>query len=330
MRESRITIEPLSNEVRDTYVTAGLERGKHGYQAINWTFESNPLPFAVARVDGRIVGISGYIRSKIQFGNSTGIAFQAVDSFVSPEMRGRGLFTQLACAYDNYASEVGADLVWGFPNDNAAPAWFGKLGWHKHGQVPFLIKPLRVGFFLRKIGITCDFPITNAIDQNILPVTKLGDWTDVLWEKTSTSIGISIVRDQSFLQHRLLASPQAKNYRIVADTDESSPSIVVTLEAHKHGGHIAYIMEALGESALLPLLMSEIGRLTARGVEIALAWSYPWSPNYRTFLKAGFVPLPEFLRPIRIWFGCTPKSPYAQQAILPELWYLSYLNSDGI
>jgi GNAT superfamily N-acetyltransferase len=149
MSDPVISIEPLSDELMDAYLASGMERGKSGRFAVEWAFGDNPAPFAVARHDGQIVGISGYIQSRMQFGSETGVAFQAVDSFVSESMRGKGIFTQLARAYDVHATSSGGDLVWGFPNDNAAPAWFGKLDWHSHGQVPFLIKPLRAGFFCR-------------------------------------------------------------------------------------------------------------------------------------------------------------------------------------
>lgn len=330
MVETVISIEPLSEDLLATYVSSGMERGKAGRKGIEWTFGQNPLPFAVAREIGAIVGVSGYIQTRIQFGDKTGTAVQAVDSFVSETMRGKGIFTRLARAYDAHARESGTDLVWGFPNDNAAAAWYGKLGWHRHGQVPLLIKPLRAGFFTSKLRLPVDFPLTLARDQNLSAISEIGDWVDVLWDKVAPTIGVCTIRDRAFLQHRLLNAPQGQEYRIVAATDPQCPALVAIREAKKHGAHIAYVMEALGGSALQPLLMSELGRLAANGVEIALAWSFPWSPNYRTLRKAGFMPLPERLRPIRIWFGTFPKSAHAALANKSGQWYLSYLDSDTV
>ena len=325
-----VTIESLTDELMDVYLTSGMERGRVGLSAVEWTFGNNPAPFAVARSGGQIVGISSYIQSLMQFGDVTGTSFQAVDSFVSKSMRGKGVFTHLARAYDDYSKEIGADLIWGFPNDNAAPAWFGKLGWHCHGQVPFLIKPLRSGFFARKLKLPIDFSLTRAQDQNLHPVCGIGDWGDALWDRVSSDIGVCVVRDRAFLNDRLFSGPHAEKYRIVADTDLIRPAIVATREAKKHGGHIAYVMEALGQQTLEPLLMSELGRLAARGVEIALTWSYPWSPNYQTLRKVGFLPLPRRLRPIHIWFGGTSKSYRAMCSNQAEQWYLSYLDSDTV
>lgn len=325
-----ISIEGLNDELMDAYLTSGMERSKAGRRAIEWAFGNNPTPFAVARYAGQIVGISSYIQSRMQFGDVTGTAFQAVDSFVSETMRGKGIFTRLARAYDDYSKEIGADLIWGFPNDNAAPTWFGKLGWHSHGQVPLLIKPLRAGFFARRFKLPIDFSLTLTRDQNLTPVSEVGEWGDALWDRSSPNIGVGVVRDQAFLNDRLFSCPQADQYRVVADTGPTRPAIVATREAKKHGGHIAYVMEALGQKGLEPLLMSELGRLATRGVEIALTWSYPYSPNYQTLRKAGFLPLPERLRPIHIWFGGIHKSYRAKCSNQSRQWYLSYLDSDTV
>ncbi|MBC7140424.1 MAG: GNAT family N-acetyltransferase [Defluviimonas sp.] len=330
MSEPVISIEPISEELLVAYMASGMERGKAGRQAIEWAFGGNTAPFAVARHDGAIVGISGYIQSRMQFGETGGTAVQAVDSFVSETMRGKGIFTRLARAYDAHARYSDTDLVWGFPNDNAAPAWYGKLGWHRHGQVPFMFKPLRAGFFSRKLKLPIDFPLTFARDQHIEAVTEIGDWGNTLWDKVAPNVGVGTIRDRAFLQHRLFDAPQASHYRVVADTAPVAPVLVATREMDKHGGRIAYVMEALGGTSLQPLLMSELGRLASNGVEIALAWSFPWSPNYPALRRAGFMPLPERLRPIRIWFGSAPKTAQADRANREGQWYLSYLDSDTV
>ncbi len=330
MTEAVISIEPLGEELVAAYVASGMERGMAGRRAMEWAFSGNPAPFAVARHGGMIVGMSGYIQSRMQFGENAGSAAQAVDTFVSESMRGQGIFTRLAQAYDEHARQSGTDLVWGFPNDNAAPAWFGKLGWHRHGQVPFMIKPLRTGFFFRKLRLPIDVPLTFARDQHVEAVTEIGEWGDALWDRVASKVGVGTIRDRAFLQHRICDAPQASQYRVVADTATNSPSLVATREADKHGGRIAYVMEALGGPSLLPLLMSELGRLASRGIEVALAWSYPWSPSYRDLRRAGFLPLPERLRPIRIWFGSAPRTTRAERANGERQWYLSYLDSDTV
>lgn len=329
MSELSISVEPLSDDILAAYVASGMDRAKKGRIGLDWAFQGNQKPFAVARLDGEVVGISAYIRSSLNLSGRHGVALQAVDSFVFERARGKGVFTGLARAYERHAREEGADLVWGFPNANAAPAWFGKLNWNALGQVPFLIKPLRVGFLLRKLKLPLDFPVSFSSDQKISSISAFGEWSDALWSSLSEGIGCGTARDRSFLSHRLLKSPSASTYRIVA-SEQDRGAIVATTEAAKHGGHIGYLLEAMGHSDLDGLLASELGRLRDRGVEVVLAWSYPWSTNYRSLRKAGFFPLPERLRPIQIWFGSHPLSATATAAAEAKNWYLSYLDSDTI
>lgn len=330
MTDVVISVEDLNIGVLDAYAASGMERGKAGHKAIKWAFDGNKAAFSVARSAGKVVGLSSYIQSRMKFGTQKGSGFQAVDSFVTPDFRGLGLFTRLAENYAEHSKKNAADLIWGFPNDNAAPAWFGKLAWANHQQVPFLIKPLRAGYFLRKLRLGGDFPLSTSKDQNLDPVEAFDEWTDDLWDNYARDISCSTIRDRCFLTHRLLNAPQADQYRVVAERSSNGGAIVATRQAEKHGGHIAYLMEAMGTDLLRGVLTSELSRLRDQGAELALAWAYPWSPNYYTLRQCGFIPLPDKLRPIRIWFGGKEMSHKAECALRRASWYLSYLDSDTI
>lgn len=325
-----LDVEALSPDVLSLYRAGGLQRLSEGSAAIDWTFRDNPLPFCVARSGGQPVGLSAYVQTRMKLGAGTGIGLQAVDSYVAEAMRGQGLFSRLARSYADAAAARGADLIWGFPNDNAAPAWFGKLGWARHGQVPFLIRPLRAGYFLRRLGLRGDFPLGVRGGAERPPITGLGDWTDALWESFSQTIGCATIRDRAYLAHRLFDAPQAEQYRVVAEPSAEG-ALVATRKTERHGARLAYLMEAMGQpDSLSDLLRAELARLRADGTELALAWSLPWSPNYRTLRACGFLPLPERFRPIRIWFGARPVSPQGTPGAIRDSWYLSYLDSDTI
>lgn len=330
MSEFDISVEGLSQEIVDAYAIAELGRVQNGSSAMEWAFGNNPTPFAIARKNGKIVGVSAYSLSRMKFGDNIGTALQAIDSFVMPEARRQGLFSTLATAYRDHAEGSKMDLIWGFPNANAAPVWFNRMGWRSFGQVPFMIKPLRAGYFLRKIGLNLDFKILRTRDAKAEQVSSLGEWINPLWQQVANGVGVCKQRDVEYLSHRLFHSPDAGSYRVVVSAHESQGAMVASREMDKHGGKIAYLMEAFGENDLRPLLESELGRLADRGAELALAWSYPWSPNYPDLRKAGFVPLPERLRPIEIWAGASPISRVAVPAFTKENWYLSYLDSDTV
>jgi GNAT superfamily N-acetyltransferase len=329
---SSTDVEDLTAELIDFYRLNGLDRAEHGREGLQWSFEGTDQPFCVMRRGDEIVGLSAYIRSRFKLGGEVGSAFQAVDSFVSSSMRGKGVFTRLARAYSAHAEEAGVDLIWGFPNNNAAPAWFGKLGWTNFGQVPFLVRPLRAGYFLRRLRLPGDFRLSFARDRGLAPMTVAEPWIDDLWASYSATIRCAVLRDSATIQHRLFDGPHAASYRVVGDSqaDGSGGALVATREAAKHGGSIAYLMEAMGGTGLEDVLQSELARLRDRGMELVLAWSFPWSPNYRTLRRCGFVPFPTALRPIEIWFGAKSYSRRGAAADDPRNWYLSYLDSDTI
>jgi hypothetical protein len=325
-------LEPLGDEIVRAYETFGLDRRRNGRRAVEWTFASGTggyCPFSVVRSRQGIIGMSAYIRARIKLGDAEGIACQAVDSYVSEAARGKGMFTKLAAAFGREAPAAGIDVIWGFPNANAAPAWFGRLGWKSHGQVPFLFKPLRAGYFFRKIGASIDFPITRHRDHNLPAATGLDESVTEVWLRFSKRIGCAIVRDEHFLRHRLFGAPHSEEYRVVVET-EAEGAIVASRTVEKHGGKIGYILDAMGGKAIRGLLCSELGRMRAAGADVALAWCFPWSPNYGAYRGAGFLPLPERLRPIEIGFGSRAYSARGAITDRRESWYLSYLDSDGI
>jgi hypothetical protein len=132
----QISLEGTTPGLLAVYADFGLERAKQGAAGIEWTFDATGAPcppFCVARSGGRIIGLSANIAGRVKLEAEEGVAFQAVDSFVSEEVRGKRLFTRLASGFADAAAEAGVDVMWGFPNANAAPAWFGRLGWHNFG-----------------------------------------------------------------------------------------------------------------------------------------------------------------------------------------------------
>ncbi|MBX3497319.1 MAG: GNAT family N-acetyltransferase [Parvibaculum sp.] len=310
-----------------------LQRAAQGRAGIEWLFESRSGelgPFCVARSGGEIVGLSSYVPARIKLGSQEGQAYQAVDSYTAEQVRGMGLFGRLARSYGELAERNGADVIWGFPNRNAAPAWFGRLGWCNLGQVPFLIKPLRAGYLLRRLGLSIDFRTTWMRDSGLRPIVKFDDRIDGIWERHSQQIGCAIVRDRAALEHRIFASPNRGAYRVVLEGDGNDAALVVSRRERRHGAMIGYVMEAMGGKTLADTLRSEVARLADHGAEIALAWCYPWSPNRAAFRRAGFFAFPERLRPVEFNFGAKAYSAAGLSATSKTEWYLSYLDSDGM
>lgn len=325
-----LSIEPLSDDIRQSYRALLPHQVEQGFNFVDWKFGETPAGpgmFSVARNDGEIVGLSAYLNLPFRLGDALGQSYQAIDSIVAPAAQGKGLFARLARSFgDDMAEE--ADLIWGFPNANAAPIWFRRLGWTRHGYAPFLVKPLRSGYLLRRFGLPIDFRASLLRDRGATTVRHLDDRVDELWLRFSRTIGAAVERDRRYLEWRLFLAPN-RNYRVAFESGNDGGALVASTISEKHGGRIGYLMEAFGGSTTLKqVLRSEVGRMIEDGAEVALAWCYPWSPNYSVLRNAGFVPLPERFRPAEIHVGSRSYSSAAEGTNDVKSWYLSYLDSD--
>ena len=323
----RIALEPASDDLRAAYLRFGLDRAASGAAGLDWSF--GDAPFAVARLGGRVVGLSAYQPRRIALGAAEGRAFQAVDSYVDAAARGQGVFRRLADAFQAGAAGLGADVVWGLPNENAAPHWFGRGGWTDLGALPFVVRPLRASMLRRRLlggPPPPDHPAPGAPPD----AAVLGDWLDAAWDRFrggARGAAVAIRRDGAALRRRLLDGPDPASYRAWADPGDDG-ALVVTRTLARHGARICYVMEALGGRRLHGPLRAALAAARADGAEVALAWCPVHAPNRPTLRRAGFVTLPERLRPTRIRLGARAASDRGRIAEGAGAWYLSYLDSD--
>jgi hypothetical protein len=321
---------PYSEEIQRAYVELlpeqeqDVARGK-----LEWKFRHQPSgtgAISVARDQGgRILGLNGFMSGAFKVGGERERGFQSMDTIVSPEARGQGVFGKLLnCFYDR---SEGA-LLYGFPNLNSSPAFFGKLGWSHFGPVPMLIRPLRTGFFLKRVaGFLPDLPLPNLAPRlkSAEEIERFDASATEAWRRFSAGIGCAVERDSEYLNWRIADHP-SERYTILRSSDGA---FAVGNLSDKHGARIGYLMEAVGEApSLAPLIGECVHRMRSGGAEFVLAWCEPWSPNYRAFRKAGFLPLPTRLRPIVINFGARPVRSANPAITEPRSWYVSYLDSD--
>ena len=309
---------------------------------LKWRFRSNPhgeACFAVASKGGDVVGMIALVPTLLRTPTGNRHGYQAIDTVVHPSGQGRGLFVRMGRLAQDSA-EHGAEILWGFPNANAAPGWYGRLGWTNFGPVPLLMRPLRSSFLLGRIHArlrSMDLPLIRGrrISQRILDCgDRPGDCFGLLWERVKQDFGVAVDRDRRWIDWRLKQKPGA-DYRCVALKDDSGnlDAFVALKIADKHGARLCYVMDAIcarGRTAdLARLLHSELALAARSGAEAALAWCPRTAPNYRAYRKAGFVSVPSRLRPIEINFGARAlRDEFASTAASGADWYVSFLDSD--
>ena len=328
------SLEPFTDAVRDAYLKLLPDQEQLiASGKLEWKFRHNPAGagmVAVARSDGDIIGVNAFMPSGFSVRGDSALGYQSMDTIVMPAARGKGVFPALLNCF--YEQTHGA-LIYGFPNANSSPGFFGKLGWTHFGPVPILFRPLRTGYFLRRFGrLMPDFrvPLLSRFFEGAERITRFQDDATSMWHQFSSDITCAVDRTAEFLNWRLVDHPTEK-YEILRSPDGSFTAHTVS---DKHGGRIGYVMEAIGNSQSLPLLIaSSLREIQASGADAALAWCLPGSPNYAAYRRAGFYPLPQKLRPITINFGARPlrADSEASAAILDSSdWYISYLDSDTV
>jgi GNAT superfamily N-acetyltransferase len=320
---------PYSEEIRDAYVELLPEqelevaRGK-----LEWKFRHSPAGsgmVAVARDGKRILGLNGFMSAPFTIEGAKGIGFQSMDTIVSPEARGQGVFSRLL---NTFYDQADASLLYGFPNANSSPAFFGKLGWTRFAQVPMLFRPLRTGFLARRFARFLPdirLPLTGRRFPDAREMKRFDESTTKAWRDFAAETRCAVDRDCDFLNWRLADHP-TETYSILGADDGA---FVASNVADKHGARIGYLMEAIGPDTVLPALIGEaLHRIRDQGAELALAWCLPGAPNYRAYRKAGFYPFPTRLRPIMLNFGARPIKGDPAVITDPSSWYISYLDSD--
>jgi hypothetical protein len=101
-----------------------------------WKFKENPYRKAVMAAlafdsKGSVVGHYSLIPLKLNISGRAVLAAQSVDTFVSDECRGQGVFLRCASHCYDECIEEGVEAVYGFPNENSSPGFIRALGWSR-------------------------------------------------------------------------------------------------------------------------------------------------------------------------------------------------------
>lgn len=328
----KYTLEDFNGEIREAY----LRLLPHQEQAVtagklDWKFARNPAgkgKIAVCRDGKKIVGLNAFMAGN--FGGAGSLrAFQSMDTIVASEARGKGVFNRLI---NRFYDDAPGDTLYGFPNLSSSPGFFGKLGWTSLGPAPMLVKPLRAGIFLKRLHPKMpDFPLPAFLPAmpDIEQIDHFPASVGPVWDgfAKTNKIRIALRRDATFMNWRLLDHPVA-DYTGWKVGDEAFAASCIE---EKHGGRIGYVMEAFGSQQGVADLVNGMSLHMQRArADAIFAWVLPHSSNYKAFRAAGFIPLPDRIRPIKLNFGAKALKPDSPPIGPVTDWYVSYLDSDTV
>jgi hypothetical protein len=271
---------------------------------------------------------------------------QSVDTFTDLDFRGQGLFGRLAQATFARAEKSGLPFVYGFPNANSAPGFFGRLAWRRMSAFPLLIAPMRTGYFSRYLsgGARISLPDISfrrtqpppvPAEARVAQVDRFDDQFAEVWQSFAGNKLVAVERDATYLRWRLQDKP-GESYTTIGLFRESRLSAYATYcIKEKHGGKIGYLMELLCRSGRASdarfLLRHTLAKLASNKADAVLALCLPHSKTFSSYILSGFIPIPERLRPIELHFGVRVFEDSVSRIVTDRRsWYLSYLDSDTV
>jgi hypothetical protein len=273
------------------------------------------------------------------------ISAQSIDTLTDINYRGKGLFTKLASDVNKRLAEADIPFIYGFPNSSSAPGFFKKLGWEKigDGTVPFLVRPLRLSFVLRKL-LKRESSNTGAPLVNIKPGHKnirlMADFNDeqvnILSNMFLKQKKYAICRDSNYLNWRFVNKP-GEAYTILGyyEANKLIGFVVFTVK-QKHGGTIGYIMELIYDPSDVKvgkkLLRYAVKTIRRSNADLILAWNFKDAPNNKAFKSNFFFAMPEKLKTIQLFLGASLFDQRINKAdfFKSDNWYISYCDSDTV
>ncbi len=337
-------------QYRQCFVDNGFSKK---IEALKWFHQDNPAGFniiyhAILNPGNRLSGIFSCLPSVFNMGGNRAMAMHGFDVLTDYRHRQKGLLLRLERTLTENTKGYNFEFIYGFANVNSVHGITKRSGFKLLGEMPFLIKPLRVSYILRRlvkksasvikednnwrIPIPLESPISKG--HKIVALENFGEDYEGLWDKIKDRLSICVNRDAAYMIWRYVKKPNEIYYKYgLFDQGELQGIVVFTLK-NKHGGKIGYIMEMLylpGEvNAGKTLLKFASTYLRKNGADVLLAWCYDHSYNFEAYRKAGFFRFPEKLRPQKLFFVLKPLKNESRDVYDSAKWYLSYSDSDTV
>ena len=281
-----------------------------------WKLVDTPLrieaPTAwLAETKGRIVGQYAGTPMRFQLEGEGVQALHGCDVMTAPDMRGRGVLTELGTTAREAWAEAGITLVTGLHYGG----WGTRrhlLGWREQFRFLNVWCPLRldrvVGQRVRvprlgrrvlaALGMAwlrrrTRTPEPEAPDLTVTPVSRPGPEFDSLWDRVGREYESLVVRDRAWVTYRYAEAPHA-DYRILLARRSDKPVGYIVLRILEDGDHISSLMVDLftapdddeARAKLVHTAFTSLEEAGAQAVRTYVAAGTPLADELRRF---GFV-----------------------------------------
>ncbi len=282
-----------------------------------WQFMDNPWGesiIVVAEENSKIIGQCTLILTKIIIDGKEILAGHSIDTMISKEYRGKGIYEKMSKKSYELAIERGIKVRIGFPTNQALRGLLGDIGATLVGDIPLFIKPYKLDNFLfsiikikplaRALSIPGILFINVAYKERRVNINKsyvfkeveeFNEEFDMLWDRIKNNSPIMTKRDSKFLNWRVKNHPK-NNYKIFGAylNDELVGYMVVKTEERSLRGKsnvkLGSIVDMVGidEGVLAGLYLQTKKYFKSEKTDFVVSWASE-SMKYRQLLvKLGF------------------------------------------
>jgi GNAT superfamily N-acetyltransferase len=342
------SMEPTDRDLRlfhDCFAANGSPRP---LEMLRWQYldaPAGPLLVDLALTpgpDARLAAIYAVFPVSMRADGRRVLGVQSLNTLTDEAYRGKGLFLRMANALYSRCAREGVELVYGFPNGNSAHGFFKRLDWNSLDPMPFMLRPLRSGYVLRKLGAgalanVLDMPLTFGRaprlrdGHELRTLSSVGPEFDAVWNAFAEPIRFAVERDAAYWSWRLRRP--GENYECIGlfDRGRAVGLAVIGVTRAEDGQTVGKLMELMFDPACdeagNALADEALRRLKAKGCVVAWAWNFEHSPNRPALRHAGFFGIPSSRHPAELHAGArafTALSALGER----DKWYISMLDSD--
>jgi len=304
-----------------------LERvypGKFDRSVWEWKYSAHylgPPRIAVARLDGRIVGLQPSIRHQIWWRGRRETAYQLTDVLTHPEHRRRGIFSALVEAFAAAAGEEGAACVFTFPNRLSYPG-FARLGtWSHPFSLPLLVRAPLPGLGRRALPSAGGLR-TGAVESFDPAVDRLG-------EDRLRRFQAATLRDHRYLNWRYLQAPRRPYTCIGARDGNAWRGYAVGRISRWLGVRVGLIVDLLGDAEALERVLPAMGEaLLDHGARALGVLLLPGTPEWDLLHRLGYRTLPVWAARKEFYFLLRVCDPLSAGPGERTDWWLTWGNID--
>jgi len=321
-----VTYEPKwLTQVLDLW--ALVQGQKMSREQFSWQFDRNPTGIVnihLAISGGRVIGVVSHSAVRMNVAGREETVSVSINTDTHPDFRGRGVFSTLTRAAEDYAREAGAALMLGVPNEESKPIFLGRLGWHSLPGLRVLMRMLNPLTFATQYlggrpvgGLGIGSRRTNAAHAPVVyglgipvtselslePIHRFESWADDLWSVAKPTMPHAVVRGATYLNWRFAEKPDGRYVCFAVRAGSNIVGYIITGQTVKRNIIVSYVAHRL----LHPAHAAEYSRIRTRalsaanyGSVAALDLAFPEEPLR---MRGGFLPTTKCLnliyRPLR-------------------------------